>query len=304
MIRYVKHNQINKAKWDECILQSFNGIIYAYSWYLDIVCNGWEALVEDDYKSVMPLTVGKKFGFYYLYPPFFTQQLGVFAIGKLTDDKIRDFIDHIPVKFRFYEINLNTFNKLDGEKYQLKNNITCELDLIDSYENIYRKYSENTRRNIRKANDNGLIIRKGIDISDVIKIFRENKGESVSNLKDAHYSIFRHLIAQILSRGKAHVLGVFTKENKLCAGAVFVADKGKAIFLFSGTDKIAKSNGAMSFLIDRFIFENAQRNLILDFEGSNNGDLARFYKSFGSKECIYLQVKNNNLPWYIKWLKK
>jgi hypothetical protein len=64
------------------IARSFNGIVYAYSWYLDIVSPGWDALVKDDYKSVMPLTWRKKYGIKYLYQPFFTQQLGVFSSDK------------------------------------------------------------------------------------------------------------------------------------------------------------------------------------------------------------------------------
>ncbi|MCK4361546.1 MAG: hypothetical protein KAV70_07350, partial [Bacteroidales bacterium] len=79
MIKHLTYQQINKSKWDECIKKSFNGIIYGYSWYLDIVCKHWEALVENDYERVFPLTTGKKFGINYLYQPFFTQQLGVFS---------------------------------------------------------------------------------------------------------------------------------------------------------------------------------------------------------------------------------
>ena len=60
MIQYLIHNQINQTKWDATIAECGN--IYAYSWYLDIVHPGWDALVEDDYQSVMPLTGGKKFG--------------------------------------------------------------------------------------------------------------------------------------------------------------------------------------------------------------------------------------------------
>src|ERR1700692_3437990 len=79
MIHYLKHNAIDKRRWDEAIDRAFNGMIYAKSWYLDIVSPQWDALVSDDYRAVMPLTWRRKFGVYYLYQPFFTQQLGVFT---------------------------------------------------------------------------------------------------------------------------------------------------------------------------------------------------------------------------------
>ena len=46
---------IDKKHWDDCISKSFNGNVYAWSWYLDIVHPKWEALVENDYERVMAL---------------------------------------------------------------------------------------------------------------------------------------------------------------------------------------------------------------------------------------------------------
>jgi hypothetical protein len=114
VIRYIRHREIDKLKWDACIQRSVNGIIYGYSWYLDIVAEGWEALVEENYESVMPLICRKKFGIRYLFQPFFTQQLGVFSSNKFTEEKIKEFISAIPQKFSFFEINLNTFNKFSS----------------------------------------------------------------------------------------------------------------------------------------------------------------------------------------------
>ncbi len=79
MIKYLKHHEVAKDKWDECIDKAFNGIIYAYSWYLDLVSPEWEALIEDDYSIVFPLTQRNKNNINYLFQPVFTQQLGVFS---------------------------------------------------------------------------------------------------------------------------------------------------------------------------------------------------------------------------------
>jgi hypothetical protein len=111
------------------------------------------------------------------------------------------------------------------------------------------------------------------------------------------------LIHVCMEKGRAQIWGVLTPEKRLCAGAIFVESNGKVIFLFSGSNQVARGNSAMPYLIDRFICENSNRNLILDFEGSNDHNLARFYKSFGSKECVYLQVKVNRLPWFIRFFK-
>ena len=105
MIQYLEHSKIDKAQWDATIAQCGN--IYAYSWYLDVVHPGWEALVDDDYQTVMPLTGGKKFGVHYLFQPYFVQQLGVFSKQPLSPEKTEEFLNAIPKKYRFSEIRLN-----------------------------------------------------------------------------------------------------------------------------------------------------------------------------------------------------
>jgi hypothetical protein len=311
LIKYLTYQEIDKGKWDECIANSFNGIIYAYSWYLDIVCGSWEALVENDYERVFPLTGGKKSGIHYLFQPFFTQQLGVFSRSKLNENIVEEFIGSIPAKYKFAEINLNTFNRIDEKKFNLKSNLTHELDLISPYNIISGKYSDNTKRNIKHALNAGLTISKKTDIDQIISIFRLNKGTEINTFKEKDYLTFKKLINLCIYKKAAHIWGVETNEKKICAGAIFVESNRKVIFLFSATTPEAKSTGAMSFLIDSFIRENAQHNLTLDFEGSNDPNLARFYKSFGAKECVYYQYRKNDLQWilsksvtFIKWLKK
>lgn len=303
MIRYVKHNEIEKKKWDNCIDQSVNNIIYAYSWYIDIISPNWNALVEDDYKSVMPLTTRKKYGIEYLYPPYFAQQLGVFSKEKLCQEKIEEFLSAIPLQYKFIEICLNTQNTFEFSGFQIKKNINIELSLDSSYESLRKKFSEDTKRNIKKAIKHEVYLQKNISPSDIINIFRKNTGNKINNLADKNYKVLSNLISACIEKKYAEVWGAYTKEDKLCAGVVWLIKNNRLVFLFSATDQQAKKSGAMFFLIDNFIHKHSNQKMILDFEGSNLPGLARFYKGFGSKENVYLQVRKNNLPKFFRWLK-
>lgn len=72
MIYFLENEQIDKQKWDKAVKNSDFSIVYAMSWYLDVVASGWSALVEDDYKTLMPLVSNSKMGIKYLYQPLFS----------------------------------------------------------------------------------------------------------------------------------------------------------------------------------------------------------------------------------------
>src|ERR1700676_3681504 len=101
-IRYLERNEIDADKWDHCILNAPNGLIYARSFYLDSMAENWSALVEGDYQQVMPLTWNKKFGFRYLYQPYFTKSLGVFGKSSLPFE-ISSFLNAVPEKFKYWD---------------------------------------------------------------------------------------------------------------------------------------------------------------------------------------------------------
>ena len=51
-----------------CLYRIFdNGLIYAYSFYLDTMAKHWDAFILNDYEAVMPLTWNKKYGITYYY---------------------------------------------------------------------------------------------------------------------------------------------------------------------------------------------------------------------------------------------
>jgi hypothetical protein len=268
------------------------------------MCDSWDALVADDYNAVFPLTFRQKAGITYLYQPFFTQQLGIFSINHLTPESVEQFLQAIPAKFRFAEINLNTFNKADEVRWKIKKSINHELDLIETYEQIKRGYSENTRRNIARSAKNGITISTNVKPEEIITLFRNNKGRNISQLGEYDYRRLLRLIYQCLHDHKAICYGAYTSNNTFCAGAVFVFSHRKAVFLFSAVSEEARTSGAMSFLIDRFIQDSSGNHLTLDFEGSNDANLARFYRSFGAKVITYPSLRFNRLPLHLSMLMK
>jgi hypothetical protein len=302
VIKHLQHSEIDKVKWDSAIDESRNGMIYAKSWYLDIVSPNWQALVEEDYKAVFPLTCRKKYTFSYLFPPFFMQQLGVFPKGIVTTETVNRFLDEIPEEFRFVEINLNYQNKLSGSDFKIRELLTHHLNLNLSYEQILKGYSENLKRNLKKAALSNLQVTSDFKNEPLIDLFRSGKGKDVHTLKNSDYLTFKKLLAECKRRKLLTKLGVKI-NNELAAGGLFLKSNHEYILIFSAVNKAARETGAMSFIIDHFIQSHQNENMNLDFEGSMDKNLARFYKSFGANEVVYLQIKKNRLPFYLRWLK-
>lgn len=286
MILYLEYSQIDKAKWDATISECGN--IYAYSWYLDIVHSGWEALVEDDYHSVMPLTGGKKFGVNYLFQPYFVQQLGVFSKAPLTNEKLKAFLDAIPEKYRFIEIRLNESNTLDNdiEIFDYHRNII--LDLFQGYETIKVNYHQNTKRNLAKAESNNLQVISTVTPDEAIALFADNRGASLDKWGATEYARLTHLVQEAQQHDAAFMLGVTEKGvDRLICAAIFMKANGRITFLFSGLNEEGKHRQAMTFLLDQVIQQYANQPITFDFEGSDDDNLARFYLGFGGREVHY-----------------
>ena len=304
MIKYLQHEEINKEKWDDCINLSPQGLVYALSWYLDAVHPGWEALVENDYEAVFPITSGKKFGINYLYQPFFNQKLGAFSRNPGEYINIDPFLEAIPERFRYADIKLNRTNRITGKEFEVDMNTNIELDLSENPETIRNNYSENAIRNLKKFNDENIVLNEEKDSDLLIRMFRANMGRTLPKIRDIHYSGLKQVMDTAYDKGTGRMLVAKNPKDKFLAGAFFITYNKRAVFLFSANTEEGRETRAMYGIIDSFIAENAGEKLILDFEGSNNENLARFYKSFGGKSFDYPGLRINRLPKMIRWLKK
>jgi hypothetical protein len=162
-IKHLSYSEIDLKKWDETILKAYNALVYAESWYLDIVSPNWDALVLGDYEYVMPLPVKRKLGLSFLVQPVLTQQLGVFSSHKIEENLIELFIKKIP--YKSYHLNLNEQNFFN-EGIKQPNYV---LDLNKDYQTIYAAYSTNTKRNLKKANSFKIEIKTDLSVNDFLK---------------------------------------------------------------------------------------------------------------------------------------
>jgi hypothetical protein len=295
------NDQINKTKWNETIGKAYNGVIYAYSWYLDIVAPNWKALVSKDYKFVMPLTVKSKLGINYISQPFFMQQGGVFSENLLNENILKQFIASIPEYYKYVNLNFNVYNN-ESNIFKRKS-LTMHLDIVEPYQKIYSCYNSNTKRNVKESIKNNLSIYKSIDSKSLIQLFKTTKARQLKGVTDKHYNILEKLIAECKARQHGEIYGVFN-ENKIIAAAFMLKSHNKTINLFNASSPEGYNKKAMFFLFDSFFRSNAEKVITFDFEGSKVPGVARFYKGFGAKTVEFPILYLNKLSFPFNYLIK
>jgi len=301
-ISYLPHNEIDFSKWDHCIDSASNSLIYGYSYYLDHMAKNWDALVLGNYDAVMPLAWNRKYGVYYLYQPFLTAQLGVFG-NSINADMIEAFLQSIPTRFRYWDFYLNYQNIFPLSQYHLYQRKNLVLDLNASYEELYNNYRENIQRNIRKAEQMGCHAVKDVKVNQVVDL-AATQMKTYSKESEEDLQRFDKLYHQLSERQQARSYGVLSEKNELVASCIFTFSGKRAYYILVGNHPDGKTVGASHFLIDAFIKDYANKDMILDFEGSDIRNLAFFYSGFGAKEENYAAIKLNRLPFFLKWLKK
>lgn len=272
MIRWLRHNRIDFEKWDAVVAPS--GLPYALSWWLDIVSPGWEALVEDDYRAVMPLTVKWKYGLKYVVLPKWVQQLGVF--GEDAED-VHRFVRRIP--YLMYDFNLNYLNRSqDG--------LTHINYVVDG--NSVR--DENTCRNVRLA--------AGLRISEIspdvfIAFWAKVNGERFGA---KHGELLMNLINATCSHGMEMLLGAFDGD-RLVSAVFAVKTATRLIDLAPVSDAEGRRLRAMFGILD-YMIGHLDEGVLFDCEGSMLPGVARFYRGFGGVEQNYRRI------WRLSFRKK
>jgi hypothetical protein len=301
MIVYLKNPEIDRVQWDNCISASQSSRPYAYSWYLDIMAPGWEALVDDDYDSVFPVPGFRKYGIQYIATPIFLQQLGAFSPDNPADKVINEFIDYMPEFYKF--VDLCVGQKVIHPSHKVTERSNYELDLSKPYEELYKNFNRNCKRSITDSLTHKPEIVEDISPGDLISLFQNNKGTEIKLIKQRDYQRLENLMNFCITNKKGKILGVRSRSEKPVFGLFYTNIQGRKtmIFLVNTPESLEKRMG--HYVYNELIRESAGSDTIFDFGGSSIPSIASFMESFGSVNNPYYRIYCNRLPWPIRLLK-
>ena len=317
--KYIKNKNIDRVKWDNCISNSKNYRVYGLSWYLDVVCENWDAIVFEDYEAVFPVIYKKFFFIKKVFHPLFCQQLGLFYkpsfISKINEEFIINFHEKILFKYfkkfsycatsefsRILSVHQKKITKYSTNHRKINNLITSInnnflIDLNKNYEDLSLKFNSNTKRNLKKSQQFQLKFINNLEIDFFMKLFKTNSSIKKSITKffffNSNYLIVEKLIKTCVEKNRGNLVGIFDPENNLVSAAFFLNCQNRHTMLFNVTSPKFRHFHSMTFLINYFIKSNSMQNKILDFEGSNIPGVKTFYAGFGSCNYQYYKIQNN-----------
>jgi hypothetical protein len=283
LIRFLKEKDIDTVKWDNCIANAQCELPYAYTYYLRLVCKNWGGLILNNYEAVMPLPYAYKFGLPYIYQPYFTQQLGIYTSLAIKEKIINQFTDAIPKKYFFISTQLNYTCSTTSKKIKHRKNLILQLN--KPYTEIYSKFSENTKRNIKQAEKQKLQLQLNAYNPEKYALFYKEHNP-IEKSKHTEL-ILEKIIRTTTENKKGETWSAHSATGNLLAFAHFLKERKRVVYIAPASSAEGKKQKAMFFLINEFCKKHSENNLIVDFEGSELVNVARFYEAFGAEKELY-----------------
>jgi hypothetical protein len=253
-LTYIKNENIDRRRYEKSLQKSFNANIFAYAWYLDLVCDDWDLLMEGDYETVCPLPLTKTIGITTIKQPRSIPSLGVFSSQHLPSEKVTRVLSAIP----YFNISLVLNPQNRATNVKRKHNFRVSVvDLIPPYAKISERYSQKAHELLR--NNEGVFVMRTIRTDEYMGLKRKlHKRHIIHNMQ------LTRIMNYALRYKSAGIYSVYSPHNELI-GAIFLIKSNQRVFLI---DWIQSEEGeekhAVFRAINHVIETNSETNLTLE----------------------------------------
>ena len=305
VVDYIKHKNIDKQKWDICVDNAVNGLIYGKSFYLDNMASNCDGIVLGDYKAVMPIIWRSKWGIRYLYQPAFLQQGGIFFATELSEFIIKSFFNILIAHFKFAEITGN-FLSFPPENISGINTSSCNnfcINFKDDYSAILKNYTFSCKKSLTRIKKFQLTYQKSTDSSFIIELYKNLYKRKLSNISDKDYVNFKNICKNLMVQEQVIIRHVYDTNNQLLCAALLIKDRNRIYNIINCVTVAGKKLEANYFLYDNLLREFSLQKLLFDFEGSDVAGIKNFYLKFNPDNQPYPFIKFNNLNPILKLFK-
>ncbi|WP_034855934.1 GNAT family N-acetyltransferase [Ignatzschineria larvae DSM 13226] len=298
----------NKEKYTLLCQEEKSIPIYQQYWWLDAVAtNSWDVvLIEKSgvIQAALPYVLKKKYGLTIITQPQLTQFLGpwvrhqeskVSTLLSREKELLQELFNLLP-NFDLYRQNWSpertNWLPLYWRDYRQTTRYTYQFNQPLEVDDIWKKLDSNTRRHLRKAEEELEIIRD-LPIDNFIEL-----NKKVFAKQNLSLPFSEELIKQINEACLRHNSGTcfyaVDKNQKIHAALYLIWDELSTHCIMSGSDPEIRNSSAVSLCQWNGIKFAAEIGKSFDFCGSMMEAVERLFRGFGATQIPYFSISKVN----------
>ena len=249
----------------------------------------------------------KKYGFSVYSNPPFTPAIGPFLkvnaqnpvsvmdTWKKTLTLMADFIEKLPYSVVSFLLNRNIIDMQPfiWKKFKVNPVYTYLLNLSVSIEDIWKRMSNERRKNINKARKDGLHVTKITDYEIIKALVLKTYSRQMKGIKEFYLN---KILFDFANSNNSFAFVTYGNDNAFaCSFCVY--DFDTAYYLLGGYNHKNKHHGAGTLSMWESIKYAKELGLkYFDFEGSMVPKIERYFRGFGGQLTPYYRVNKASLP--------
>jgi len=299
--------------WNEFVDASPQGTIFAKSWYLDALNIDYKILAVLKNNSIEAGIVLTKNEINLYSNPMFAKYLGI-----MYAPFEGDYYNIESKEYKYAQLLAEKLEKINSFDYyfhpNFKNHIplhwhnfiaqvryTYIIDNKEPLEQIYNNFQNKIiKKNIKYAQKNGVEVKRDVDFEifwDLVNKTYIRQGSKAPFSKDR----IKKYIIELKRRGVFESFGAFESDGRCSCVCGIVYDNRSSYLLFNGIDTDIMTRGANALMIWESIKFFHDICEFYDFEGSMLPGAEPFFRKFGGKRVIYMNICKYN---FLNFLKK
>ena len=289
MVKFIRQQELDEDAWNQCVKKHGQGRPFLFTWYLDTVCERWNALVYEDYEWIMPLPSYKPFGVEYCVTPPWVYAM--FPIGPQAHNPEKQaemcalFREHWPAEIKYTRLpGLQGDSEKGGRQKLFWWQCGPESLALRADEHLL-------------ADNEDYTLFKNDPPEALIELMFRERTERHPFDRHARERL-KHLMHVGIYKRRGQVWSLYDRSNTLSAGAYMLYD-AECITIVTLAGRNEKDRREERRLLWHILKEAEPYSVRVEWYGSAEGhDLVNaLYPDVKLIPEFYL----NRLPWHLNW---
>lgn len=283
--------------------------LHAQAWWMEKTSTGkfWDVIIlenaEGEIEAAWPYHIATQWGFRAMLIPLHSQYNYVYINPKASTSIYERLVDALEETCKSLHIGMvqiqgfyptPLLNALRQRGFAIKDRTTYTIEDIPPYTELPTFFSENKRRQLRKAKNLQLV---DLSVEEFYR-FQESCWAAQGKKIDYPLSWAQTVLRETVSRQQGRLIAAQTSSGTILASLFLAWDNTSAYFLLPSYAPATKDQGGVAWLTAQALQIAHDKGLHFDFEGSMTPSIASSYQQFGGQPTTYYQFEKYYNPIY------